>query len=146
MSLTGRPLVIALVVAAAVGVAAGSFASGWSKARGLPGPECVADAGVVERVETVTILVPDIHLASQQAAWGAAQASTEAEATSTAKAAPAAKVPIWEAGPAALVNTRTGELLFGGATGVNLGPFGARVTLVGNAGGLYAGGALVWRF
>jgi hypothetical protein len=185
VTLTGKTLVIALLAATLVGVAAGSFASGWRKARGLPAPECVTDAGVQTAVDagvseeqhctaavehwtvvhvpgpvryvetdagveqqpsTVSILVPDVRLGSQQAAWSVATAQAEAQASSSAHVEPAAKVPIWEAGPAALVNTRTGELLLGGATGVNLGPFGARVTIVGNTAGLYAGGALVWRF
>ena len=45
MTLTGRPLVLALLGCTLVGVGAGTFLDGWRKARGLP-VECHADAGV----------------------------------------------------------------------------------------------------
>lgn len=53
MSLAGRSLVIALLVAFAVGVAVGSFAAGWAKARGVPVVSAI-DAGVRVEVDAGT--------------------------------------------------------------------------------------------
>jgi hypothetical protein len=50
VTLTGKPLVFALLGSALAGVAAGSFASGWSRARGLP-VVATADAGVSVSVD-----------------------------------------------------------------------------------------------
>lgn len=46
MTLSGKPLVAAIVGASLCGVAVGTFASGWRSARGLPPLEVAADAGV----------------------------------------------------------------------------------------------------
>jgi hypothetical protein len=186
VTFTGKTLVIALLAATLVGVVAGSFASGWRKARGLPPMECTTDAGVqlqvdagvreeqhctaavehwtvvhvpgpiryvsepdggvLKQPEVVTVLVPELRLGATQALRSDIEAQAEAHVTATEKVAPAAPERFWEVGPAVLVDTKNGSLLFGAATGVNLGPFGARVTVVGNTAGLYAGGALVWRF
>lgn len=51
MTLTGKPLVFALLGAALAGVAAGSFLEGYRKARGLPPMEAAADAGVYVQVD-----------------------------------------------------------------------------------------------
>jgi hypothetical protein len=185
VSLTGKPLVIALVSTALVGVLAGSFASGWRKARGLPPLQCGTDAGVRLEVdagtserqecsaavehwtvvhvpgpiryvpadgglapqpEVVTVLVPELRLGAQQALRTDMAVSTEATATATAVAAPAAKESVWELGPTVLYGIGKHDLLVGAQGGLNLGPLGVRVTAVGNTGDVYAGGALVWRF
>lgn len=51
MTLTGRYLWMGLGASAALGVAVGTFASGWNRARGIQGTEASADAGAVIQVD-----------------------------------------------------------------------------------------------
>jgi hypothetical protein len=118
----------------------------------VPGPVryVTLDAGSeVERPGPVVyIMVPDVRLTGHTEAMAALDAVGTASASAHVdilKAPPTDK--LFEAGPLFLHGVAEGDNIIGGLVGANIGPLGLKGAVAGSTrGGLYVGGAAVWRF